>query len=64
MLYLPFIQGAVTNVQAALTAAGTPLLYFDDTPIVVDDSGHDLSMTDFDLAVAHDYGVLWYNHRW
>ena len=58
---LPFIQGAVTNVQAALTAAGTPLLYFDDTPIVVDDSGHDLSMTDFDLAEAQEYGVLWNN---
>jgi hypothetical protein len=58
---LPFIQGAVTNVQAALTAAGDPLLYYDDTPIVVDDSGHDLSMTDFDLAEAQEYGVLWNN---
>ena len=58
---LPFIQGAVTNVQAALTAAGTPLLYYDDTPIIVDDSGHDLSMTDFDLAEAQEYGVLWNN---
>jgi hypothetical protein len=58
---LPFIQGAVTNVQAAYTAAGAPLLYYDDTPIVVDDSGHDLSMTDFDLAEAQEYGVLWNN---
>ena len=58
---LPFIQGAVTNVQAALTAAGTPLLYYDDTPIIVDDSGHDLSMIDFDLAEAMEYGVLWNN---
>jgi hypothetical protein len=59
---LPFIQGAVTNVQAAYTAAGAPLLYYDDTPIVVDDSGHDLSMTDFDLAEAQEYGVLWNNN--
>ena len=58
---LPFIQGAVTNVQAALTAAGTPLLYYDDTPIIVDDSGHDLAITDFDLAEAQEYGVLWNN---
>ena len=58
---LPFIQGAVTNVQAALTTAGAPLLYYDDTPIVIDDSGHDLSMTDFDLAEAQEYGVLWNN---
>ena len=58
---LPFIQGAVTNVQAVLTAAGTPLLYYDDTPIIVDDSGHDLAITDFDLAEAQEYGVLWNN---
>ena len=58
---LPFIQGAVTNVQAALTAAGTPLLYYDDTPIIVDDSGHDLAITDFDLVEAQEYGVLWNN---
>jgi hypothetical protein len=58
---LPFIQGAVTNVQAALTAAGTPLLYYDDTPIIVNDSGHDLAITDFDLAEAQEYGVLWNN---
>jgi hypothetical protein len=58
---LPFIQGAVTNVQAVLTAAGTPLLYYDDTPIIVDDSGHDLAITDFDLVEAQEYGVLWNN---
>ena len=58
---LPFIQGAVTNVQAVLTAAGTPLLYYDDTPIIVDDSGHDLAVTDFDLVEAQEYGVLWNN---
>jgi hypothetical protein len=58
---LPFIQGAVTNVQAVQTAAGTPLLYYDDTPIIVDDSGHDLAITDFDTEEAQEYGVLWNN---
>ena len=55
---LPYIQGGVTNLQAALTAAGAPLTY--DTsgdPVIVNDSGHDLSMADFDFTYA-EYGLL------
>ena len=55
---LPYIQGGVTNLQAALTAAGAPLTY--DTSgdaVIVNDSGHDLSMADFDLTYA-DYGLV------
>ena len=55
---LPYIQGGVTNLQAALTAAGAPLTY--DTsgdPVIVNDSGHDLSMADFDFEYA-DYGLI------
>ena len=55
---LPYIQGGVTNLQAALTAAGAPLTY--DTsgePVIVNDSGHDLSVSDFDFEYA-DYGLI------
>jgi hypothetical protein len=55
---LPYIQGGVTNLQAALTAAGAPLTY--DTsgdPVIVNDSGHDLSMADFDFSYA-EYGLI------
>lgn len=55
---LPYIQGGVTNLQAALTAAGAPLKYeTSGDNVIVDDSGHDLSMADFDFTYA-DYGLL------
>ena len=53
---LPYILGAVTNAQAAL---GGTLTYANGTPVVVDDSGQDLSVDDFQWDYI-DYG-LWNN---
>ena len=53
---LPYILGAVTNAQVAL---GGALTYADGSPVVVDDSGHDLSLDDFQWEYT-DYG-LWNN---
>jgi len=53
---LPYILGAVTQAQAT---AGGALVYTDGTPVVVDDSGHDLSMDGFDWDDYYDYGGLW-----
>ncbi len=53
---LPYILGAVTNAQVAL---GGALTYADGSQVVVDDSGHDLSLDDFQWEYT-DYG-LWNN---
>ena len=53
---LPYILGAVTQAQAA---AGGALVYSDGTPVVVDDSDHDLSMDGFDWDDYYYYGGLW-----
>ena len=53
---LPYILGAVTQAQAT---AGGALTYADGSPVVVDDSGHDLSLDDFQWEYT-DYG-LWNN---
>ena len=53
---LPYILGAVTQAQAT---AGGALTYSDGSPVVVDDSGHDLSLDDFQWEYT-DYG-LWNN---
>ena len=53
---LPYILGAVTNAQVAL---GGALTYADGSQVVVDDSGHDLSLADFQWEYT-DYG-LWNN---
>ncbi len=53
---LPYILGAVTQAQAT---AGGALTYADGSPVVVDDSGHDLSLEDFQWEYI-DYGV-WNN---
>ena len=53
---LPYILGAVTQAQAT---AGGALTYADGSPVVVDDSGHDLSLDDFQWEYI-DYGV-WNN---
>ncbi len=53
---LPYILGAVTQAQAT---AGGALVYTDGTPVVVDDSGHDLSMDGFDWDDYYYYGGLW-----
>ena len=58
---LPYILGNVTELQAQLTAAGTPLTYENGDPVIVDDSGHDLDTTDFQWQNAYDYGELWNN---
>ena len=53
---LPYILGAVTQAQAT---AGGALTYADGSPVVVDDSGHDLSLEGFQWEYI-DYGV-WNN---
>ena len=53
---LPYILGAVTQAQAT---AGGALTYADGSPVVVDDSGHDLSLENFQWEYI-DYGV-WNN---
>ena len=53
---LPYILGAVTQAQAT---AGGALVYSDGTPVVVDDSDHDLSIDGFDWDDYYDYGGLW-----
>jgi len=53
---LPYILGAVTQAQAT---AGGALTYSDGSQVVVDDSGHDLSLDDFQWEYT-DYG-LWNN---
>jgi len=53
---LPYILGAVTQAQAT---AGGALVYSDGTPVVVDDSDHDLSIDGFDWDDYYYYGGLW-----
>ena len=53
---LPYILGAVTQAQAG---AGGALVYSDGTPVVVDDSDHDLSIDGFDWDDYYYYGGLW-----
>ena len=53
---LPYILGAVTQAQVAV---GGALVYSDGTPVVVDDSDHDLSIDGFDWDDYYDYGGLW-----
>tara|TARA_B100000424_G_scaffold79652_2_gene59653 strand:- start:303 stop:2183 length:1881 start_codon:yes stop_codon:yes gene_type:complete len=55
---LPYIQGAVAQAQAA---AGGTLTYYDGSAVVVDDSGHDLDVDDFQLDNYYYYGELWNN---
>ena len=64
---LPWILGNVTALQAQSTAAGAPLTYSNGDTVVVDDSGHDLSIDDFDydsyyyydMSVNYKGGRIW-----
>ena len=53
---LPYILGTVAGAQAQMAGA---LTYSDGTSVVVDDSGHDLSIDGFDWDDYYDYGWLW-----
>ena len=53
---MPFILGTVAYTQAT---TGNALTYSDGTAVVVDDSGHDLSLDGFDWDDYYDYGGLW-----
>ena len=53
---LPYILGTVAGAQAQ---AGGALTYANGDPVVVDDSGHDLSVDGFNWDDYYDYGGLW-----
>ena len=55
---LPFILGNVVGLQAQLSAAGTPLTYSNGATVVVDDSGQDLDIDDFDYDAYYYYDMM------
>ena len=55
---LPFILGNVVGLQAQLSAAGTPLTYSNGATVVVDDSGQDLDIEDFDYDAYYYYDMM------
>ena len=55
---LPYILGNVTGLQAQLSAAGTPLTHSNGATVVVDDSGQDLDIDDFDYDAYYYYGMM------
>ena len=55
---LPYILGNVTGLQAQATAAGAPLTHSNGATVVVDDSGQDLDIDDFDYDAYYYYGMM------
>ena len=55
---LPYILGNVTGLQAQLSAAGTPLTHSNGASVVVDDSGQDLDIDDFDYDAYYYYDEM------
>jgi len=55
---LPYILGNVTALQAQATAAGTPLTHSNGATVVVDDSGQDLDLDDFDYDAYYYYDMM------
>ena len=53
---LPYILGNVTGLQAQYSAAGNPLTHSNGATVVVDDSGQDLDIDDFDYDQYYYYG--------
>ena len=55
---LPYILGNVTGLQAQATAAGAPLTHSNGATVVVDDSGQDLDIDDFDYDAYYYYDMM------
>tara|TARA_B100000575_G_scaffold292990_1_gene303004 strand:- start:193 stop:1929 length:1737 start_codon:yes stop_codon:yes gene_type:complete len=55
---LPYILGNVAGLQAQATAAGAPLTHSNGATVVVDDSGQDLDIDDFDYDAYYYYGMM------
>ena len=55
---LPYILGNVTGLQAQLSAAGNPLTHSNGATVVVDDSGQDLDIEDFDYDAYYYYDEM------
>ena len=55
---LPYILGNVAGLQAQATAAGAPLTHSNGATVVVDDSGQDLDIDDFDYDAYYYYDMM------